>query len=246
MGLVFEGAYWMLSGFAAFLAHKLVCHAGFCVLARRARLEPPPTLLLLRVFSLGRRSERLFDALTTHWRHLGVVRLIAGPDLATTTVEPHEFLDFVSGRLARRFIDGPMALERRLSETGSRPDHDGRYRVGDFFCHDDTWHEVLTRLAAESNAVLMDLRGFSAANAGCIFELQALVNVVPLRRVVLVYDRATHRPFLDETLRQAWASLRAESPNRGNAAVPVNLLRYEGSPMLPSLLRALCAAARAA
>jgi hypothetical protein len=39
-----------------------------------------------------------------------------GPDLATTTVEPHEFLGFLSGKLARRFIDGPETLDLRLSE----------------------------------------------------------------------------------------------------------------------------------
>jgi hypothetical protein len=115
---------------------------------------------LLRVFSLGRRSERLFDALATHWRHVGNIRLIAGPDLATTTVEPHEFLGFLSGKLARRFIDGPETLDLRLSETDLEPDPDGRFRVSDYFCYDDTWLTVLSRLADESDAVLMDLRGF--------------------------------------------------------------------------------------
>jgi hypothetical protein len=55
---------------------------------------------------LGKVSQRLFDALDKHWRHVGSIQMIAGPDLATTTVEPHEFLDFLRGRLARRFIDG--------------------------------------------------------------------------------------------------------------------------------------------
>jgi hypothetical protein len=244
MNFVFSGPLWLLSGLAALLAYKIVCTAGFSLIARRVRPERPPVLLLLRVFSLGRRSERLFDSLATHWRYVGAVRLIAGPDLATTTIEPHEFLDFVSGRLARRFIDGPAALERRLAETGSRADHDGRFRVGDFFCHDDTWRDVLTRLAGESDAVLMDLRGFSTVNAGCVYEVHALVNVVPFPRIVLIYDGTTDRAFLDETLHEARAALRADSPNRGGLAGPLSLVRYEGSRALRPLLRAVCVAAR--
>ena len=243
--LVFSGARWLLACPAALVAYKLVCLAGFSVTARRATTEPPPILLLLRVFSLGHRSERLFDALATHWRHVGLVRLIAGPDLATTTVEPHEFLDFVSGRLGRRFIDGPAALERRIAETRSHPDRDGRFRVGEFFCHDDTWHVVLARLAGEADAVMMDLRGFSTANAGCIFEVQSLVNVVPVPRVALVYDDTTDRRFLDETLDRAWAALRADSPNRAAAEGALRLVRYDGPRAFPSLLRSLCAAASA-
>ena len=84
--------------------------------------------------------------------------MIAGPDLATSTVEPHEFLDFVSGRMARRFIDSAQTLDLRISQMDLEPDFDNRLRVNDFFCHDDTWRMTLARLAGESDAVLMDLR----------------------------------------------------------------------------------------
>ena len=118
--------------------------------------------------------------------------------------------------------------------------------IRDSFCHDDTWPAVLTRLAGEADAVMMDLRGFSTANAGCVYEVQALVNVVPVPRVALVYDDTTDRRFLDQTLEQAWAALRPDSPNRGAAAGALRLVRYEGPRALPSLLRSLCVAARAA
>ena len=32
--------------------------------------------------------------------------MIAGPDLLTAVVEPYEFLDFVSGKLSRQFVQG--------------------------------------------------------------------------------------------------------------------------------------------
>jgi hypothetical protein len=144
---------------------------------------------------LGKRSERLFDALAKHWRHVGSMRLIAGPDLATTTIEPHEFLDFLGGKLARRFIDGPDALNQRISEMDLKPDGDGRFRVCDFFCHEDTWQMTLTRLVADSDAVLMDLRGFSQENHGVVYEIEELISVVPLERVVFVIDQTTDEKF---------------------------------------------------
>lgn len=132
--LVFEGPWWILSGICAFLLYKAITGAGFWLLGTRdSSTAYHPTLLLLRVFSLGKRHERLFDALALHWRYLGSIRLIAGPDLATTTVEPHEFLDFLTGKLDRRFIDGRQTLELRLAEVDMQPDRDGRFRVNDFF-----------------------------------------------------------------------------------------------------------------
>src|SRR5205814_8172025 len=109
------------------------------------------------------------------WRYTGSVRLIAGPDLANATVEPHEFLDFLAGRLQRRFISGSAALEQRLAETPLRRDPDGRFRVSSFFCHADTWQTVLRGLARQSDVVLMDLRGFGRTNEGCSYELNELL-----------------------------------------------------------------------
>ncbi len=87
---------WGLSGLLAFVIYKVVSRVGFSLLHRKeSPARKSTTLLLLRVFALGKRSERLFDALATHWRHAGSILLIAGPDLATTTAEPHEIWDFL-------------------------------------------------------------------------------------------------------------------------------------------------------
>jgi len=243
--LIFAGVAWIFSGLLAFVIYKIVVRAGFSLLNREVSTEETPELLLLRVFSLGRRSERLFDALATSWRHVGSIRLIAGPDLATTTVEPHEFLDFLGGKLARRFIDGPKALDLRISEADLEPDRDGRFRVNDFFCHDDTWRMVLSRLVSESDAVLMDLRGFSPQNRGVAFEINEIVNVVSLERVVFVVDDTTDERFLHETARRAWDQMRPASPNRASTSGGLRLFRFTGSRggELRRLLRAMCGAA---
>jgi hypothetical protein len=183
-------------------------------LLRPGDARVPVDLVLLRVFSLGKRSERLFNGFAKSWLHGGTIRMIAGPDLAKATVEPHEFLGFLTGHIDRRFISGAETLERRVAETKPHRDTDGRYRVGDFFCHDDTWKTVLRQLAGESDVVMMDLRGFAQRHKGCAFEIHELLNVVPLGRIVLVVDATTDQPFLRETLLQGWANLAAGSPNR--------------------------------
>jgi hypothetical protein len=247
--LASNGAIWIFSGFFAFAVFKFVAWAGLRLLrSRTAEVDKVPRLLLLRVFSLGKRSERLFGALATHWRHVGSIELIAGPDLATTTLAPHEFLDFLTGRLGRRFIDGPQALERRRSEMDTKPDQDGRFRINDFFCHEDTWKMVLSRLVKESDAVVMDLRGFTSHNKGCLFEVNELINVAPLGRVVLIVDNTTDQPFLLDNVRQSWGQMNPTSPNRLAASGQLQLFRFRGSGRaeLPGLLRALCVAANPA
>jgi hypothetical protein len=89
--------------------------------------------LVLRVFALGHRSEVLFDAVTRHWRHLGYVRLIAGTDWALSTIAPHQFLAFVTGTLEHLFISSEWAIENAFVGLDNRRDHDGRFRINDFF-----------------------------------------------------------------------------------------------------------------
>jgi hypothetical protein len=241
--LFFGGAVWILSGLVAFAVYKFVAWVGFSLLGPKpSPTDNSPQLLLLRVFSLGRRSARLFDALAKHWRHVGSIRLIAGPDLATTTIEPHEFLEFLTGKLARRFIDGPRTLDLRISEIDLQPDRDGRFRINDFFCYDDTWQMVLSRLEGDSDAVLMDLRSFSRENRGVIYEIEELINVVPLERVVFIVDETTDEEFLRQTVQACWERMKPSSPNQSPTLGQLRLFRFTGSHggELKKLLHVLC------
>lgn len=216
IGLVFEGAAWIVTGLVAFTAFRLVSRAAMrrAVAAMGTAAARPQTLLLLRVFALGKRSERLFDRLRRHWQYVGNTTMIAGPDLVTGTIEPHEFLAFLSGRMARQFIRDAADLERRLATVDRTPDHDGRYRISEFFCHDDTWQMTMERLARDADAILMDLRSFSPDNGGCIFELGRLLDGIDLRRVLFLVDESTDRGFLEATLQELWQKLGADSPNQ--------------------------------
>ncbi len=227
IGLAFEGPPWILVGLVAFIAYKLVSKLGL----RWSKVGPidtkPKTLLLLRVFALAKRSEQLFDKLRKHWQYAGNISMIAGPDLVTTTVEPHEFLEFVSGRLGRQFVRDRKDMEQRVSKFDKTQDPDGRYRITEFFCHNDTWQLTMEQLATTSDAVLMDLRSFSPANQGCIFELGRLVDSVDLNRVIFLVDNTTDRDFLESALQRLWQNMSADSPNQSSVSPKVRLYRIE-------------------
>jgi hypothetical protein len=245
----YDDERWLLAGLLAFALFLAVFTAAFHWRRRYAAdAAPGHRLLVLRVFALGRRSRRLFDRLAERWRYVGSVQLIAGPDLATSTVEPHEFFDFLRRRLATRFIASETEVEAHVSQIDIAPDHDGRFRVTDFFCHDHVWRTVLGRLARDSEVVLMDLRGFSQANAGCTYEIGELLNVVPLDRIVLVVDQHTDERFLSQTLAAAWERLPMASPNRFASTPTLRVFREEGWRGLDpeTLLRLLCHSVAAA
>ena len=210
----FEGWYWFFTGLLAFVMYKLV--TTFALARLRMPNDPgdQPMLLSLRVFALGRRSERFFDRFSRLWRYAGGISMIAGPDLVTSAVEPHEFLEFVSGRLSRRFVKDQQDLEQRVDTMDREPDPDGRYRVTEFFCHEDTWRMTMQRLADESDVILMDLRSFTETNQGCLYELEQLVNRVDLARVVFLVDSTTDMVFLGQWVDRLWAEMAPNSPNR--------------------------------
>jgi len=212
--LVFDGHVFIFTGIVAFVVYKFVFQFVYRLLSGRHDKEcSKKQLLLLRVFSLGKKSERLFDTIGSVWLRTGNINLIAGPDLATSTVEPHEFLDFMGGHLSRQFVKGDEDLEQRISGMDNLPDPDGRYRVNEFFCRADTWQMTMQRLASKSDAVLMDLRRLSEKNRGCLYELHQIFNTVPLESVIFVIDDSTDRNFLEKSCREIWETLTPTSPN---------------------------------
>ena len=246
VALAVAGSAWALLPLAAFVVFKLAFRAASRLTpASRGPSDHDPALLVLRVFSLGQRSEALFAATTRCWRHVGAVSLIAGTDLAASTVAPHRFLAFVSRRLASLFVTDEAAAHDAVAAIDRHRDGDGRYRVNELFCHADTWQAVLRRLIVRTDVVLMDLRSFSPANAGCVFEIEALLDAVPAERLVFVVDRTTDRHFLALKWQEACNRLPANSPNQRRT--PPAPLTYELAALtdeaIRGLLQRLCAAA---
>ena len=219
-----QGVVAMSAALVPLLAWRLALALALRPLAAAARTRPPQRLLLLRVYGFGRRSRRLFDLLGTRWRLLGSIDLIAAPDLASRTIEPSTFLDFIRGRLARLFVRTPDNLRERLAVIDRQPDPDARFRVNQLFCSDDMWKDAVIALMGEASLVVMDLRGFSMQRAGCVFELQTLLDTVPLERLVFLFDWTTDRAALQTVLEERWQQLDGASPNLAIPNPAVRLL----------------------
>lgn len=244
MALALAGLAWVLAGGLAFAAGKAITTWAGRRFGGGDAPGPPRGLVFLRVFSLGARSDRLFEAIARYWRHIGSIDLITGPDIAHSTVQPHQLLDFLAGRLATHFVASATTLDERLRQRDTAPDRDGWFRVNNFFCHANTWEQLLPRLVQGGAVVLMDLRNFSGQNAGCVHELRHLVSFVPLRRCVLVVDETTDQAFLGQTLEDAWQAMPEQSPNRAALSSELNLHHLgSGAQSLRALLQRLCDAA---
>jgi hypothetical protein len=241
MWLIFGGLVWAATAAVGLLTFKLVLTA-----ARRVQGAPESQsrdLTFLRVFSLGRRSDTLLDSVARHWRHIGSVQMITGPDVALSTVQPHQFLDFLSRKLDRHFVRDQASLARSLAERDRVRDPDGRFRINNFFCHADSWQAAVPHLVENGEAVLMDLRSFSATNAGCIHELHYLVQNVPFGRWLLVVDQTTDEAFLKNTLTATWDALTPASPNYQLPPADAALYHFvPGTKAMHGLLRRLCEA----
>ena len=220
----FVVAFWFTIGlvpnhgwFAAFGMLPLLVMAIFLAVVVRVRRPPaerPVRLLLLRTFGSRGRSTHLLRAITRQWRWIGSVELFAAPDIATETLEPDEFVDFMLGRLARRFINDQDSLDRRLRDLDLAPDGDGRYRVNEFLCHEDTWQSSVEAVVSQVAAILIDVRGFTAAKFGVVHEVRRLVALVDLRRVVALVDDSTDMAELQRTLDHAAAAAPESAPIR--------------------------------
>ena len=189
-----------IAGLGGFVVYRVMVQLGLSTSSRRTPREPGVRLLVLRVFGFRRRSEKLFESVAQRWRFRGVVAMIAGTDLAACTINPHDMLAFLADDLRSSFVQGPHDLTKHLELMDGSRDPDGRFRVTEFFCHENTWSDTLTALLARSDAILMDLRGFSEKHSGCIFELNQLAAQQRLDDTVFVVDASTDVKLLESTL----------------------------------------------
>jgi hypothetical protein len=226
--LAFESGYWGAMGLLAFVAYKIVTIFGFRAFPAKLR-QQPLRLLLLRVFGFSRRSSRLMDLIAARWRYAGNLCLIAAPDLAARTIEPGKLLALLRGRLGRLFVHDRTELDRRLAEIDASRDPDGRFRIAELFCAGDAWRAAVKSLMTDAHVVVMDVRSFGPQHQGCVFELQTLLDTVPLERLMLLVNRGTKLEFLKQILDAQWRELRIDSPNARAAAPTLQLIEVNGS-----------------
>ena len=233
------GAGGIAAGVAAFAVYRVTVALCLSRLTDAGRNSAATKrLLLLRVFGYQARTETLFDRVAQQWRFHGPVQLIAGVDLAMRAVDPGDILAFVGGRLDDRYVKTSEDVGRRIGELDMQRDADGRFRVNELYCHADNWRPTLQALLDASDIVLMDLRNFSSANAGCVYELEQLVSRLEPQQIVFVYDRSTDLRLLGHCLANGWRRGAHRSPQAAGSIACVRVERNSWSE-LQVLLRRL-------
>ena len=210
--------------------------------ARRGAPAPCGALLMLRVFKPSARSEAFTDRFLARWRFAGPTWMIAGPDLAGGHLEPDEFFAFLRGRLREHFIVDPAEIAPRLQALDSARDPDGRCRVHELFCSNATWRETVLALMDRAGAVLLDLREYHPGRLGTRFELEAVLQRVPLRRLVVLVAAGDDPAVVEAEVRDAWRLVDPRGRSDGSPRLTV-LSVDQGSAAEMHGLLAACAAA---
>ena len=210
----------------AFALHLVVLHTLLIWIRSRRSKLPPRRLLLLRVFGRADESEDLLDTLGNTWRRIGAVDLLAGSDVASRTLQSSMLEAFFLRRSDDQFLKSDAAVDARLRHLPTEIDGDVRYPVNGVFCYTQVWQRAFVRLAGESAVVLMDVRGFTADNRGCAWELAYLLQHTALGRIVLLADRRTDMQALEQEARAAWTHLSPGSPNAQDSAPGIRVLRF--------------------
>lgn len=151
--------------------------------------------------------------------------------------------------LRSRCIASTAMLDRVMGRLGRRPRHLDFLHKGIYLpCYDNTWKPSVATLVERAAAVLMDLRGFDPSRAGCRYEIDYLLDHVPLRRVVFLVQSARDADVVADSVSDAMQTLCAGSPNRANQGGPIQVFQIatQGDDDIAGLTALLLRAAEAA
>jgi hypothetical protein len=118
------------------------------------------------------------------------------------------------------------------------------FRDLDMYCFDNTWRLAVTAFIANTDVVLMDLRGYAASNTGCDEEIDRLFDTVPVGRIVLLVDSRNDTALTDRMLQARWRMLDRHSPNLslGDPRLTIVRIQDEADADVNGLVQALVVA----
>ena len=70
-------------------------------------------------------------------------------------------------------------------------------------------------LLDRADLVVLDLSGMMPGNAGTRYEIQRVIDRVPIDRVIFLADRRSDRDYLHAEIGRAWSQMAFGSPNSG-------------------------------
>jgi hypothetical protein len=182
-------------------------------------------IVYLRVFD-NRPRARTFAR--GAWREFGYVYLLRNASAVSLTEllrrrSDPDFFIRSEAQLRAELDRAPTAPQpvgwRRISgiagSTVLAYDRYGGYPVRTPMCHGDFWKTALDVLLERADLVVLDLSGFHTKFQGTQFEIQRLVDTIPIHQVVLLTDPKSNRRFIQEQVKLAWEHMDARSPNVG-------------------------------
>ncbi len=165
------------------------------------------------------------------WREFGYVYLLR----SASSVTPAEFRQYKQSRSFDRLL---IQSEKQFATELYRPvagpsrtrwhvfknvgpqtvwarDWHGSYPPRTFLCHGNIWKAAVNMLLDQADLVVLDLSGLMPGNEGVRYELQQIVDRVPIERVIFLADRRSDRNYLRTEISHAWNRMASHSPNSG-------------------------------
>lgn len=191
----------------------------------------PLTIVYLRLFD---NQPRIRTFIEGAWREFGYVHLLRSADAVTAP----EFRDARrTGDLTGLFVSDPATMLAALDRAPADPLPKGRYKIrriapttirvrdryGSYpvravLCHGGFWREAVDLLLDRADLVALDLSGYTDRNLGTRYELQRVIDRIPVEQVVFLRDQWSKKRYLEAEIQQAWSQMAAGSPNAGPAA----------------------------
>ncbi|MCR6487773.1 hypothetical protein M8542_33605 [Amycolatopsis sp. OK19-0408] len=202
--------------------------AGPVSATRNVLNRGPLKIGYLRLFDNQARTR---DFLRGAWREAGYVHLLR----SAASVSPAELREARrTGGLDSMFVTSPRVFRERLAGRPATPLAPGAYRLAEVtdlplkvrdpygsypvsavLCHGSFWRMAVDLLLARVDLTVLDLSGYRPANSGTQFELQRVVDRIPMAKTVLLCDTKSDQPFVEAQIRHHWAQMAAGSPNAG-------------------------------
>lgn len=190
--------------------------------------DRPLSIAYLRLFENESRTRTFLQGA---WREFGYVHFLR----SAASVTPAEFRQAKStGNLREMFLisreqflaellESPPAPSARRRQTFGNiaprtikvRDRYGSYPPLGHLCHGTIWKTAIDELLRYVDLVVLDLSGFTTRNLGTEYELQRVIDLFPVERVVFLADAYSDRGFLGRRIQAAWHKMAAGSPNSG-------------------------------
>lgn len=200
-----------------------------------------PTVNMLALWVFG--TQNIWDLLEylilPVWRKLGNIYLIRGGEHILKQVSLWDTLLFLRGK-DRIISKTSEQITERLNEFKKQTDRSLEYRFNTLVCGDNSWQFALHSLIDDADLVVMHLSNFSPINQGCIYELEQLINRVPMDDFFLLVDRhSTDYDFLLEKLQELWKKMKSSSPNHKEQSQGIQIIFLERAAKTPDEVEAI-------